>query len=151
MLTKGGRQVVPEISTLLNKPLQQKCQQGAGRWSKNLKIWSTQFKIDPYIYSNLIHIFLLKLRQTRAIFHTSVFLLKKYAWDAKKKSYSRLYGLDKNTPLHLFSTQFSQGLTKGQYVMSKCLAEQMKIYVYYFDRGSRIFIQLSKVSHRFTE
>lgn len=34
----------------------------------------------------------------------------KYVWDAKKKTYTRLHGLDnETTPLHLFSTVLSQG------------------------------------------
>lgn len=38
----------------------------------------------------------------------------KYVWDSAKKTYCRLYGLDRNTPLHLFSSKFSQGFTIEQ-------------------------------------
>ena len=36
----------------------------------------------------------------------------RYVWDFRKKTYTRLFGLDKNTPLNLFNTTLTQGLTK---------------------------------------
>ena len=45
----------------------------------------------------------------------------KYVWDAKKKTYARLHGLDKNTSLHLFSSKFSQGLSVEQQSLRQML------------------------------
>ena len=54
------------------------------------------------------------------ILHTSIKWFQ-YAWDSKKKSFSRLHGLDKDTPLHLFGTVFSQGLSKENQSMKQVL------------------------------
>ena len=38
----------------------------------------------------------------------------KYVWNARQKTYTRLYGLDKNTSLHLFNSTLTQGLTRDE-------------------------------------
>ena len=68
-----------------------------------------------YYFSHII------LTKFKAIYHTFLFYVIKYAWNAKKKSFCRLYGLDKNTPLHLFSSEFSQGLTAEKQSMKQVL------------------------------
>ena len=45
----------------------------------------------------------------------------RYVWDGKEKSYVRLFGLDKNTPLHLFNSTLTQGLTKEMQSMKQIL------------------------------
>ena len=38
------------MSTLLNKPIQQKCQQGVGRWSKKPKAGQRSLRMTPYLH-----------------------------------------------------------------------------------------------------
>ncbi len=45
----------------------------------------------------------------------------KYIWDAKKKSYTRLNGLDKDTPISHFSSHLARGLTRDMQAVKQIL------------------------------
>jgi magnesium-transporting ATPase (P-type) len=45
----------------------------------------------------------------------------KYVWDSKKKTYVRLYGLDRDTQLNMFSADLSRGLTRDMQMVRQML------------------------------
>ena len=65
----------------------------------------------------------------------------RYVWDFRKKTYTRLFGLDKNTPLNLFNSVLTQGLTKDMQSIRQVLHGLNRLVLFFSSLFSEIYFQ----------